>query len=230
VRGISVARDKRGRLKSPRSIPVCRHFHIGFRYQDNHQPHTIFATGLCERGWLKLANGHGGKRSGAGRPRKSLADKKLEGMYGKRRPTVLNFPEQAEEYKLEYPKWLDNLDSKLEGLPTIEEFWDATVDWLEKTGCLHLINPMLIADYVVAKIRHYENEITIAVSNTIYRSKVNDIRVDINPAVEASVTYKSQADAAWDRIWAIVTQNSEAYYGDDPSHDLMSRLLSNKPR
>ena len=177
-----------------------------------------------------MSNGHGGKRSGAGRPRKSLADKKLEGMYGKRRPTVLNFPESAEDYKLEYPKWLDSLDSLYEGLPTIEQFWDATVDWLRTTGCLHLILPMHITDYVIAKLRQYENEIKIANSNTVYNSKRYDNRLDENPTVSVSHSYRAEADAAWEKIWRIVERNSETYYGDDPSHDIMSRLLSNKPR
>jgi len=177
-----------------------------------------------------MANGHGGKRSGAGRPRKSLADKKLEGMYGKRRPTVLNFPEAAEDFKLEYPKWLDSLDSEYEELPSLEKIWNANVEFLQKTGCLHMINPDFIAEYCIARLRYFESEHEIAVSNTIYRSKVQDIRVDINPRVEVSKSYRADAEAAWDKIWRIVVQNSETYYGDDPSHDIMSRLLSNKPR
>ena len=177
-----------------------------------------------------MSNGHGGRRAGAGRPRKSLADKKLEGLYGKRRPTVLNFPESAEEYKLEYPEWLDGMDSNWEGVPTIRQFWNSEIEFLERTGCLHLINPTLIANYVIALLRYYENERSVAISNSVYHSKKNDIRMDVSPAVDASVIYKAQADPAWEKIWAIVQQNSETYYGDDPSHDIMSRLLSNKPR
>ena len=177
-----------------------------------------------------MANGHGGKRSGAGRPRKSLVDKKLEGLYGKRRPTVLNFPESAKDYKLEYPEWLDSHDSNWEGVPTIRQFWEAEVDYLERTGCLHLINPTLIAYYVISLLRYHENEHSIAVSNTIYNSKRGEPRVDVNPLVGVSKGYLADALTVWDRIWRIVEQNSETYYGDDPSHDIMSRLLSNKPR
>jgi len=176
-----------------------------------------------------MANGHGGKRNGAGRPKKSLADKQMEGMYGKRRPKVLSFPEQGEEYRLEYPKWLNNLDSEFEGIPTIEEFWTTTVEWLEKTGCLHLINPDMIIDYAVAKVRQYETEGVIAASNTIYPSKKGDYSIGVNPAVEVSMMYQSQADSVWDKIWSIVTQNSEKYYGDDPKQILMKNLLSGRP-
>jgi len=177
-----------------------------------------------------MANGHGGRRSGAGRPRKSLADKKLEGLYGKRRPTVLNFPESAEEYKLEYPVWLDGMDSNWEGVPNIRQFWNSEIEYLEKTGCLHLINPSLIANYVIALLRLAETERAIAISNTVYQSKMRDIRVDAHPLVEVAKSYRADVSTEWDKIWKIIQQNSETYYGDDPSHDIMSRLLSNKPR
>lgn len=175
-----------------------------------------------------MANGHGGARPGAGRPRKSLADKQLEGFPGKRRPKVLNIPDDAPE--LEFPERLSYYTSRMSGKPDVQEIWQETADWLKKTGCLHLINPAFIEEYAILKSRFYEMERIISHTNPIYDSgKADNKKIDMNPAVEGSLRYLKMADAVWGKIWAIVAQNSEMLLGDDPHADAMSFLLNNKP-
>ena len=182
-----------------------------------------------------VPNGHGGKRPGAGRPRKSLADKQLEGMYGKRRPKVLNFPETEEEYNWDFPPRLEYYASRVSGLPNIRNIWEETVDFLRKTDCLHLIKPSYVEQYTIAMNRFYEMERVLTNTHPIYQPKTDSNgkgmdKLELNPAVEASIKYQKQAEVLWDRIWAIVAQNCETYFGDDPNQDIMARLLSNKPR
>jgi hypothetical protein len=43
-----------------------------------------------------MANGHGGARIGAGQKKKALADNLLEGNPGKRKITILEFPDTAD--------------------------------------------------------------------------------------------------------------------------------------
>ena len=177
-----------------------------------------------------MANGHGGARPGAGRPRKSLADKQLEGTYGKRRPKVLNFPD-GEIPELEYPERMRYYGARMAGEPDVDTVWKETVEWLKKTGCLHLINPAFIEEYAIIKARFYELERIISRTTPIYDEKIDDNkkRLAVNPALDASLKYMKQADLIWAKIWAIVAQNCETYFGDDPNKDIMAQLLNSKP-
>jgi hypothetical protein len=47
--------------------------------------------------------------------------------------------------------------------------------------------------------------------------------------INESMKYLKAANEVWDRIWAVVAQNSAIYYGDDPNRDIMSQLLNSKP-
>jgi len=175
-----------------------------------------------------MANGHGGKRQGAGRPKKPLVDKLYEGTTKKHKPKVLNIPAD-DDYKLEYPKRLDMFDGKLRGVPTVEEVWNETVTWLEKTKCLHLINPAFIDEYAILKTRFYECEKIVSNTHPIYNKKDGDRSLMMNPAIDASLKYLTKADIVWGKIWNIVAANSEVYFGDDPNADVMAFLLKNKP-
>jgi hypothetical protein len=175
-----------------------------------------------------MANGHGGKRAGAGRPRKSLAEKIYEGTTKKHKPTVLNFP-QGEDLPLpEPPSFLGILPCPVinNGIPSMRDIFNQTTKWLERTGCVHLINPDLITKYALMTVRWLEME-SIATKCLIYKDKNGDHFP--NTMSDMAIKYSKAADAAWAQIWEIVQQNSETYYGDSPRHDYTSFLINNKP-
>jgi hypothetical protein len=105
---------------------------------------------------------------------------------------------------------------------SIEGVYEQTVKWLEGTKCLHLINPALITEYAIIKTRWLEYEWAVA-----QMPVMKDLSP--NPMVDSSIKYLKAANEVWDRIWAIVVQNSAVYYGDDPNRDVMSQLLNSKP-
>jgi len=88
-----------------------------------------------------MANGHGGSRSGAGRPKKSLVDKIFEGTLKKHKAKVLDIPTLEMDIP-EPPEYLRHLNSTgiTNSLPNVEKMFAETVEWLKKTNCLHLIN------------------------------------------------------------------------------------------
>jgi len=176
-----------------------------------------------------MANGHGGKRPGAGRPRKSLADQQLEGLYGKRRPKVLNLPDLEDISIPEPPDYLRqfNASSISNHIPSMERIFRETTDWLSKTKCLHLINPDFITHYALLITRWLECEDIVSRAPLVKSGNKDPVA---NPLISSAMQYKKAADAAWDKIWSIVAQNSEMYYGDDPSQDIMAQLLNNKPK
>jgi len=175
-----------------------------------------------------MANGHGGKRPGSGRPRKPLADKLLEGGSDKRKPKVLKFDGtdgNAEKSRPEYPERLAVYDPRWDvGEPSSQNIWRETADFLEKTGCLHLINPGFIEEYAVLKARFYESERLVSKLSIVYQEKQHG-NLEENPAIDAGMKYFKAAEIVWDKIWKIVQQNSEGAYGETPNDDMMAKLL-----
>jgi hypothetical protein len=175
-----------------------------------------------------MANGHGGARPGSGRPRKPLAEKILEGHPGKRKPKVLGIVADNDTPVPEYPERLAYYPTKVSGLPTSQDIFHETVEFLKTTGCLHLINPAFIEEYALLKARFFEAERTISKTMLAYETKdekKTTKMIEANPAVDISLKYLRAADQVWAKIWDVVRQNSETLYGSTPNDDLMRGLL-----
>ena len=95
-----------------------------------------------------MSNGHGGKRAGAGRPKKSLSEKMASGNPGKRPLKKLEFEEKKDQYPPPAAH-LDILGGGTDFYPAASLIYTQTVDWLRTTGCLHLISPQLVEDYAL---------------------------------------------------------------------------------
>ncbi|GHV44277.1 hypothetical protein FACS189492_0340 [Clostridia bacterium] len=178
-----------------------------------------------------MANGHGGARVGAGRKRKPLAEKILEGTTKKHKPKVLDFEGSGAEFPEppDYFDWIE-LNATRQKVPTMKEVYNRAADWLETTGCLHLINPEYIEHYAILVCRWMACEEVVS-----HFLLGKDVKTDksgnksekyvSNPMIYAGLRYKKAADEAWDKIWRIVQQNSETYYDTSTGEDLMLGLL-----
>lgn len=172
-----------------------------------------------------MANGHGGARPGSGRKKKPLAEKVLDGNPGKRTPKVLELPEQNSA-SLEPPDYIEDFPVDKDWIdvePKIGMLYKRIVGWLQGTGCLHLINPELIYDYVRLKYRWLECE-------EIVRAKLIKFNINgdwgVNPVYQMGLDYKKAANAEWDKIWEIVAQNCATDFSmNDPNNDIMESLL-----
>jgi hypothetical protein len=175
-----------------------------------------------------MANGHGGARPGAGRPRKSLAQKILDGTEKKHKSKVLNIPKPGEPVLPEPPDFLRTIVSYGVGneIPGMKDIFEQTSKWLETTNCLHLINPQLITEYAILTTRWLECEYIVAKGLVLKHPKSELIP---NAMADQGLRYWKAADTAWGKIWNIVAQNSTAYFGDDPNQDIMAFLIRNKP-
>lgn len=170
-----------------------------------------------------MANGHGGKRAGAGRKPKPLAEKMLDGNPGKRRPVVMNIPADG-DFSTKAPEYLQEFPF-FDGEPSIDGIYEQTAEWLKHTGCLHLINPAFLTEYALLKTRWLECEWMVG------RQLILSVGggVEANPMAETGLKYLRAANEVWGRIWEIVAQNSATYLGDDPNADIMAVLLKGKP-
>ena len=173
-----------------------------------------------------MGSGRGGARPGAGRPRKPLAEKILEGYPGKRKPKVLDMP-SMEIPDLKPPEYLESYEVAGVDDPGVDSIYTNIAAWLESAGCLRLVNSILITEFALLIRRWLECE-RIASKVLVYKDPVNGQLV-ANPASELGLRYQKAAHTVWLTIWDIVAQNSEKYYGDEPENEIMLRLLNNKP-
>jgi hypothetical protein len=165
----------------------------------------------------------------ASRPKKPLHQKILEGTTKKHKPKVLDMPSLEDAFEiLKPPDYMEYYSAThvSEHCPTMVEVFAKTEEWLRNTGCLHLINPEYIKEYVVCKTRWLECEDVVA-AVLHYVDKSGNLVP--SPMIESSMKYLKAADTAWAKIWNIIAANSETYFGDDPNTDIMAFLIRNKP-
>ncbi|GHU68124.1 hypothetical protein FACS1894184_09370 [Clostridia bacterium] len=169
----------------------------------------------------------GGARAGAGRKKKPLFDKLLEGNPGKRALTTVQFdnlPAVKQTTELVPPSFL-TLASKetAETYPSASQIFNDLAGWLETTGCLTLVSPMLIEDFAVYRRAMFECEYMNKRLGRIAGGK-------ISPYVNMVMNYSNLMRSAWDRIWMIVSQNSDKPYSGSANsgEDVMELLLTRR--
>lgn len=179
----------------------------------------------------------GGKRENSGRKKKPLAEKLIEGNLGKRPIKILEFDKNAQAVNAgdtakpkipTAPEFLEAVTRKTDGVPTAKEIFNTLAEWLSDTGCLHLINPSLISDCAINRCAWLECEAANTKHGRIIKSG-DGTTAKRSPYVDMAISYYEAYFKAWDKIWAIVSQNSERNYtGFGYDIDPMEALLSGK--
>ena len=165
----------------------------------------------------------GGPRPGSGRPKKPLAEKVLSGNPGKRELKVLEFSAPALDVPAP-PDYLEDLAAGVGSCPGAKYLYEETVRWLESTGCLHLINPQFISEYAILKTRWLSCEVKNKAG--LLAPHPTTGQAIPSPYVRMGLDFLRAADAAWAKIWAVVTQNAERTYSASPHDDAMEKLLA----
>jgi len=158
----------------------------------------------------------GGARSGAGRPKKPLADKLMEGNPGKRELTKLKFGSD-EKSKLSFEKNSNTQKSKLpsfldmvakEGsdvLPPASEIYKMLANWIEGSGCAEFIAPNLIEDFAFLRRAYLECEYMNRKLGRIASGKRS-------PYVNMALDYQKAMMTVYNHIWLIISRNCEEKY------------------
>jgi hypothetical protein len=159
----------------------------------------------------------GGARPGAGRPRKPLADKLIEGNPGKRELTVVKIGGGAQKSKPEESKKSNARKSKMptyldvsakEGgdiLPPASEIYAMLTDWIEKAGCTDIVGQGLVEDFAFLRRAYLECEYMNRKLGRIASGRRS-------PYVNMALDYQKAMMAVWNQIWLIVSQNNETRY------------------
>ena len=177
-----------------------------------------------------MATGHGGARTGAGRKKKPLADKILEGNPGKRKLTILEFTDTPDLAGEDMPPAREYLSStQKDGRPLIaEEVYTVTWNWLNARGCAALIPAQMVEQYAMAVARWIQCEEYITEYGFLAKHPTTKAAIQ-SPYVNMSQSFGKHANTIWYQIYQIVRENcATEYKGNAPHDDIMERLLSGR--
>ena len=165
-----------------------------------------------------------------GRPPKPLAEKILDGNPGKRKLTVMEFPNAVEFQGAEMPQPRVMLSAEQKDGTILQagEIYKTTWTWLDERGCASLVSPQVLERYSMMAARWIHCEEIITKTGYLARHTTTGNAIQ-SPYVAMSQNYMSQTNRLWYEIYQIVKENcATAYSGATPQDDVMERLLTMK--
>ena len=163
-----------------------------------------------------------------GRPPKPLAEKVLDGNPGKRKLTVMEFPNAAEFQGVEIPQPSAMLSAVQKDGTILQagEIYKTTWNWLDQRGCALLVSPQVLERYSMMAARWIHCEEIITKTGYLAKHPTTSMAIQ-SPYVAMSQNYMAQTNRLWYEIFQIVKENCTAdYTGANPQDDVMERLLT----
>lgn len=169
----------------------------------------------------KDGTSRGGARIGAGRKKKDLTERILEG----KNASVIEFPEAPDMEGTEMPDIRDYLrDDQKMGELCAEEIYKETWQWLKDRGVVHLINPQLIEQYAMSAARTIQMEKLNSSMGFLSRHPTTGAAI-ASPFVTMAQAYNKQTQQLWYQIFQLVRENCSTPFSGTPQ-DEMEQLLS----
>lgn len=175
----------------------------------------------------KDGTNRGGARPGAGRKKKALHDRLIEGNPGRRPIQVLEFEEVPDVEGVDMPKPNEMLSAlQRDGKPLqAEEIYRTTWKWLVERKCEKLVSPQVLERYAMCAARWIQCEESLTTYGLLGKHPTTGQPVT-SPFVSMSANYMNRTNRLWNEIFQIVKENCAAEYaGDSPQEDVMERLL-----
>jgi hypothetical protein len=163
-----------------------------------------------------------------GRPPKPLAEKVLDGNPGKRKLTVVEFPNAAEFQGTEMPQPSAMLSAVQKDGTILQagEIYKTTWNWLDKRGCALLVSPQMLERYSMMAARWIHCEEIITKTGYLAKHPTTSMAIQ-SPYVAMSQNYMAQTNRLWYEIFQILKENCTTdYTGANPQDDVMERLLT----
>ena len=179
----------------------------------------------------KDGTNRGGRRPGAGRPRKSLQEKIESGNPGGRKLTVLDIPISFDEPEaVDMPEPMAYLSAmQRDGKPLgADEVYMRTMRWLKEIKCDKFVSPQLVEQYSVCVARYRQCEEAINNLGLIGKHPTSGKPIQ-SPFVAMSHSYMKQSIVISNEINQIVRENCSVEYSTgNPDDDLMEQLLRSR--
>ena len=179
----------------------------------------------------KDGTARGGARPGAGKKRKALADKILEG----KAAASVDIPELKVEndlHGIDMPPVSEYLKAQQKnGIPIkAKEVFERTWIFLTTCGCELKVSKNLIEHYSMNYARWIQCEEAISQFGLIAKHPTTGGAM-ASPYVQMSREYSKQANAIWYQISQIIRENSEVFVDTQRvQNDTMEALLLNRPK
>lgn len=173
----------------------------------------------------------GGARVGAGKKRKSLEGKVLDGRAAEH--LVVADLDDLEADELEgadmpkpsaFLKSLQKDGSKLQA----EQIYKRTFAYLKSVGCHKLVSPGLVEQYSMMYARYMACEEEISKHGYLAKHPTTGLPTT-SPYVNMSQNFAKQATIAWNQIFQIVKENASENFISNPD-DAMEILLRRKKK
>jgi len=171
----------------------------------------------------------GGKRVGAGRKRKPLAEK-IANNAG-RRPIKFIPNESISEIKGEDvpppSEWLQDQTKNTQRASVANKVYDETWKWIIARRCDHLITKEQVEQYAMSVARYVQCEEGISLFGFLSKHPTTSAPVQ-SPYVAMSERFLKRANLLWATIYQIVKENCEVPVKGNHNEDIMEMILTNR--
>ena len=167
----------------------------------------------------------GGKRPGAGRPRKSLSARIDEGIgvVKHSKPRVLDYPPENQNKQnsnnqkskpAPLPTFLEMASKEGDGtLPSAAQIYQQTLGWVADAGCERFVPKQLIEDFAFTRRSYLEAEfMNKKLGRVVKNGKPS-------PYVKSALEYLRATTTFYREIQAIISQNATKNYDGNTSGD-----------
>ena len=172
----------------------------------------------------------GGARAGAGKKKKPLAEKILNGSAAGTPVINYDIGSIGDLLGADMPPPKEYLSAKQQnGRDLIAaDVYKSTWEWLNERGCAKLVPAQLIEQYAMAISRWLQCEECISKFGFLAKHPTTGNAIQ-SPYVAMSQSFGKQANHLWFQIYQIVKENcSSPHGGGTPHDDMMERLLTAK--
>ena len=171
--------------------------------------------------------GVGGKRPGAGRKPKGVAEKAANGNPGGRKLTVLDIPD-TEGMQMPPPDEILSATQKDGTKLKAAEIYERVWNWLDRLGATAYITPEVIEQYAICRARWLQCEDMTNELGFLSRHPTTGKPIT-SPFINIGINYMNQAARQWDAIMQTVKENcSVDFTGANPNDDLEKILHQRK--
>ena len=161
----------------------------------------------------------GGMRIGAGKKRKPLGEKILEGKVD----SDERISEKSFDSKIKPPKKYLTAEQKGGEKFYARQIYRETCDWVKTHGCEDFVPKQLIENYAQATARHVQAEEYLSQFGLLTKHPTTGEPI-ISPFVKMSLEYMKQSQQAWYQVYSAVRDNAKNVV-DNPQSDMMEQLL-----
>lgn len=165
----------------------------------------------------KDGTSRGGARIGAGRKKKSLEDKLLEGKVSTPQPLI----SEPSMFEIPAPKEYMSAEQKT-GRFYAEQVYNDTFSWLKCCGCAEMVLPQLVESFAQTLARHIQAEELLTRTGLLSKHPTTG-EPTTSPFVKISIDYLKIAQQIWLQIHQTVKENTTA--GAGTATDTMELIL-----